>query len=139
MEVLLDATELDSGDFYGSLIIDSNDPVNPSISLPVHLKVEAVVGVDNELNVPTVYELYQNYPNPFNPTTMIKYAIPKTSKVSLTLFTILGEEMATLVNEEKTAGNYEVEFNASNLPSGVYFYRLQAGSFVETKKMILLK
>jgi hypothetical protein len=139
MEVLLDATELDSGDFYGSLIIDSNDPVNPSISIPVHLKVEAVVGVDNELNVPNVYELYQNYPNPFNPTTTIKYAIPKTSKVSLALFTILGEEMATLVNEEKTAGNYEVEFNASNLPSGVYFYRLQADSFIETKKMLLLK
>ena len=90
-----------------------------------------MVGVENELNVPTVYELYQNYPNPFNPTTKIKYSVPKTSKVSLALFTILGEEIATLVNEEKTAGNYEVEFNASNLPSGVYFYRLQAGEFIE--------
>ena len=139
IEILFDATELDSGDFYGSLIIDSNDPINPSFIVPVHLKVEAVVGVENELNVPTVYELYQNYPNPFNPTTIIKYAVLKTSKVSLALFTILGEEIATLVNEEKTAGNYEVEFNASNLPSGVYFYRLQAGEFISTKKMMLLK
>ncbi len=105
MEVLLDATELDSGDFYGSLVINSNDPVTPSVIIPVHLKVEGVVGVENELNVPTVYELYQNYPNPFNPSTTIKYSIPYSSKATIKVFDVLGNEIETLVNEEKTVGN----------------------------------
>ena len=90
IEVFLDATELDSGDFYGALIINSNDPINPSVTIPVHLKVEAVVGVENELNLPVSYALYQNYPNPFNPTTIIKYAVPKTSNVSLTTIYHIG-------------------------------------------------
>ena len=85
------------------------------------------------------YLLEQNYPNPFNPITTIKFSVPKTSKVKLTLFNLLGEEVATLVNEEKNAGNYTVEFNATNLPSGVYFYQLKAGELISTKKMILLK
>jgi hypothetical protein len=96
---------------------------------------------DAEGEAPKLYtfSLNQNYPNPFNPTTTIKYSIPEMSKVSLTLFNLLGEEVATLVNEEKVAGYYTVEFNASSLSSGVYFYRLQAGSFTETKKMVLMK
>jgi hypothetical protein len=83
--------------------------------------------------------LDQNYPNPFNPNTVIKYSIPEVSKVMLKLYNLLGEEMATLVNEEKVAGYYKVEFNAATLPSGVYFYQLRAGDFVQTKKMLLLK
>ena len=98
-----------------------------------------MVGVENELNIPTVYELCQNFPNPFNPSTTIKYSLPKASKVKLALFNLLGEEVATLVNEEKVAGKYEVEFSASKLPSGVYFYQLKAGEFIAVKKMILLK
>jgi predicted GH43/DUF377 family glycosyl hydrolase len=104
------------------------------------------VGIEEETLLPTEFALEQNYPNPFNPGTTIKYSIPKTSKVTLTLFNLLGEQVTTLVNEEKNVGNYSVEFNASKLPSGVYFYQLkatpdggQAGSFVETKKMILLR
>jgi hypothetical protein len=89
--------------------------------------------------IPGEYILYQNYPNPFNPSTTIKYSIPELSRVTLKVFNVLGEEVTTLVNEEKIAGNYSIEFNASNLPSGVYFYRLQAGSFTETKKMLILK
>jgi predicted GH43/DUF377 family glycosyl hydrolase len=85
------------------------------------------------------YKLSQNYPNPFNPTTKIKYQVPSTSLVSLLVYNLLGEVVATLVNEEKPAGNYNVEFKASRLPSGIYFYRLQAGNFVETKKMLLIK
>lgn len=85
------------------------------------------------------FTLDQNFPNPFNPNTLIKYSIPKSSQVSLKIFNTLGQEMETLVNEEKQVGTYEVNWNASNLQSGVYFYRLQAGSFIETKKMILLK
>lgn len=85
------------------------------------------------------FTLDQNFPNPFNPNTLIKYSIPKSSQVSLKIFNTLGQEMESLVNEEKQAGTYEVNWNASNLQSGVYFYRIQAGSFIETKKMILLK
>ena len=83
--------------------------------------------------------LDQNYPNPFNPATKIKYSIPKRSYIILKVYDILGNEITTLLNEEKPAGTYEVTWNVVNLPSGIYFYRLQAGSFVETKKMILLK
>jgi hypothetical protein len=85
------------------------------------------------------YELSQNYPNPFNPKTTIKYQLPEMSFVTIKVFDVLGSEIATLVNEEKPAGNYETEFDATVLPSGIYFYRLQAGTFVETKKMILMK
>ncbi len=85
------------------------------------------------------FEVYQNYPNPFNPTTKIKYSIPQSSFVSLRVYDLLGEEIMTLVNEEKSIGNYEVEFNGSNLSSGIYFYRFQSGSFIETKKLILVK
>jgi polyhydroxybutyrate depolymerase len=91
------------------------------------------------------FELYQNYPNPFNPNTTINFSIPKSSFVALKIYDVLGSEIVTLVNEEKPVGSYEIEWNASALPSGIYFYRLQvyapgrAGSFFETKKMILLK
>jgi len=95
-------------------------------------------------NIITEYNLMQNYPNPFNPTTTIKYAIPNNSKsemlnVKLIVYNILGSEVATLVNQRQSSGNYSVTFDASNLTSGIYFYRLQNGSFVETKKMVLLK
>lgn len=85
------------------------------------------------------FELYQNYPNPFNPATTIKFSIPQTSRVTLRVFDILGEEVATLVNEEKPAGIYEVEFNGSDLASGIYFYLLKTEEFIQTKKAILLK
>ena len=81
----------------------------------------------------------QNYPNPFNPVTTISYYLPQEEFVILKVYDILGREVATLVNEEKHAGNYKVVFNGNNLSSGVYFYRLQAGSFVSTKKIILMK
>jgi len=85
------------------------------------------------------FSLYQNYPNPFNPLTKIKYQIPELSFVSIKVYDVLGNEITTLVNEEKTIGSYEVELNAMSLPSGIYFYRLQAGDYIETKKMVLLK
>lgn len=89
--------------------------------------------------IPNEFSLAQNFPNPFNPSTLISYKVKETSHIQIKVFNILGNEIKTLVDEEKPAGNYKVDFNASNFPSGVYFYRLQAGSFVETKKMILLK
>jgi hypothetical protein len=83
--------------------------------------------------------LYQNFPNPFNPNTTIKYELPKAARVNLSVFDILGCKVSMLVNERKDAGVYEVKFNGSNLASGVYFYRLQAGDFVATKRLLLLK
>jgi beta-glucanase (GH16 family) len=85
------------------------------------------------------FKLFQNYPNPFNPNTSIKYSIFAQSYALLKIFNVLGKEISTLVNKDKPAGIYQVNFDASNLPSGVYFYKLSAGNFVETKKMILLK
>ena len=139
IELLFDATEVDTGDYYAAVIVKSNDPFTPSVIVPIHMIVSTSVGVDNELEIPIVFDLHQNYPNPFNPVTTIKYAIPELSKVMLKVFNVLGEEVITLVNEEKTAGNYSVEFNAAALPSGVYFYQLKAGSFLQTRKMILIK
>jgi 5-hydroxyisourate hydrolase-like protein (transthyretin family) len=81
----------------------------------------------------------QNFPNPFNPVTTITYEIPERSIVTIKIYGVLGNEITTLVNEEKSAGRYEILFNAENLPSGIYFYRLQAGDYIETKKMVLMK
>jgi hypothetical protein len=104
--------------------------------------------------IPKKFALYQNYPNPFNPTTRISYSIPMHSvsaenpattggqsvvNVTLTVYNALGQKVTTLVNKEQLPGNYTVQFNATNLPSGIYFYRLKAGDFVSTKKMILMK
>ncbi len=94
---------------------------------------------EDNLNVPTSFELSQNYPNPFNPSTSIKYSIPKNSFVSIKVYDIIGNEVRSLVNQDKAAGSYEIKFDASNMPSGVYFYSIQAGSFSQTKKMILMK
>jgi hypothetical protein len=89
--------------------------------------------------IPTEFNLYQNYPNPFNPTTKIEFKIPEAGLVNLKIYDILGREVITLLNEAMQPGNYKVDFDASTLTSGIYFYRLQAGNFVETKKMLLLK
>jgi hypothetical protein len=102
------------------------------------MKINITV-VDKEIAMPLDFKLEQNFPNPFNSSSVIKYSIPKLSHISLKIFNTLGEEIIILVNEEKPAGSYELTFNAATLPSAVYFYRIQAGSFVETKKMILLK
>ena len=89
--------------------------------------------------IPERFSLYQNYPNPFNPTTNIKFDIQKTSVTKLIIYNTLGREVATLVNEELKAGSYQTDWNGSNYSSGVYFYTLQAGDFIETKKMMLIK
>jgi len=99
---------------------------------------EIMVGVDEEIEV-LEFALNQNYPNPFNPSTKIKYGILELSFVTLKVYDVLGNKVATLVNEEKPAGNYKVEFEATALPTGIYFYRIQAGNFVEIKKMVLMK
>ncbi|HMN23609.1 MAG TPA: right-handed parallel beta-helix repeat-containing protein [Ignavibacteriaceae bacterium] len=109
--------------------------------------------IEVDFSLPIGFSLEQNYPNPFNPTTTIKYSVPNVtlspdksginsvegSRVQLKIYDVLGNEVATLINEEKPAGNYEIRFDASSLASGVYFYKLQSGSFIETRKMILLR
>jgi hypothetical protein len=114
-----------------SSIIDTSDA---SFSIIPPSGVEIV-----NPDIPDEYYLFQNYPNPFNPTTRINYQIPELSFVILKVYDVLGNEITTLVNEEKSIGSYEVKFESNKLPSGIYFYQLQAGSYVETKKMVLLK
>jgi hypothetical protein len=112
----------------------------PYLSLtPVTLRPDGVASTERSTERPTRFELAQNYPNPFNPSTIIAYTLPVASEVSLKVFDILGREVATLVSGRQAAGRYQVPFTATGLSSGMYFYRLQAGSFVETKKMMLVK
>jgi hypothetical protein len=99
--------------------------------------VTSVRNQDSPKSSPEAFSLIC-YPNPFNPSTTILYELPRASVVSLGIFNVLGQEVASLVNERKAAGSYQVHWTA-NAPSGIYFYRLQAGEFVETRKMILLK
>ena len=96
--------------------------------------------------IPRTFEVSQNYPNPFNPSTTIKYQIPSDGRVTIRIFNLLGQNVATLVNEQKKAGSYTVEWNAVDVPSGVYFYRTEVvsassakGAFIDVKKMVLLK
>jgi hypothetical protein len=106
-----------------------------------HELVDVVVTGVEEISssVPSVYSLSQNYPNPFNPTTNIRFAVPEAGLVTMKVYNLLGQEVTTLVNEYKNAGTYNVDFNAVNLSSGVYFYQINAGNYSDTKKMILMK
>jgi glycosidase len=141
-------TLLDSlykGNYRNAFGIDSvNFSANSEMTLPAWgYKVfeygSGITAVENEEKVPDGFELLQNYPNPFNPSTKIKFQIPDLGVVTLKVYDVLGKEVATLVNEERPSGSYEVNFDASQLPSGIYFYKLSAGTFEQTKKMILLK
>ena len=103
------------------------------------LAINGITSVEESQLTPGNFVLNQNYPNPFNPSTTINFSIQSSDFVSLKVYDVLGNEVATLVNEKRPAGSYNINFNASQLSSGIYFYKLQAGSFVETKKMILIK
>lgn len=89
--------------------------------------------------MPEVFAIAQNYPNPFNPTTRIKYQLPKESYVLIKLYDMLGAEVAELVNQQQEEGYYELEMDASNLPSGTYIYKITAGNFTDSKKLMLVK
>jgi hypothetical protein len=101
--------------------------------------VGVVTDVEDNSITPVKYSLEQNYPNPFNPTTTIEYALPEAGNVKLAVFNILGQKIVTIVNEFKNQGVHKITFNAGNLPSGIYFYRLESGNFVQIKKLVLLK
>jgi len=141
--------------FADAFVVDSIEIIWPEGTVDIYDNIEVnkfykategqgfeeiiVTSVENNFEVLNEYILFNNYPNPFNPVTTISYSLPLKSQVELVIYNALGESVTQLVNEEKEAGKYSFEFDAKSLPSGVYFYRLQAGSFVETKKMILMK
>jgi hypothetical protein len=132
---LFSMTDFSSGFFtIGGLLQGA-----PIADLMFVYEIGSTTSVQNEGEVPNVFNLEQNHPNPFNPTTNIRYSIPKAENVKLAIYNLIGEEIGNLVNEYQQAGTYNLTFNANNLPSGIYFYSIIAGNFVETKKMILLK
>jgi hypothetical protein len=100
-------------------------------------KYSKVLVVDIEL--PSKYELLQNFPNPFNPVTLIKYSIPENAFVNISVYNVLGEKIETLINQNLESGAYEISFSASEYPSGIYYYKIEAGNFISVKKMIILK
>jgi photosystem II stability/assembly factor-like uncharacterized protein len=132
---------LPAGVSVNSLLIDENGYMYAGTANGAVFKsTQTTVGVtDVQKNVPLAWKLDQNYPNPFNPSTQINYQLSKLSKVSLKVFDLLGREVANLVNEEQSAGPHIVKWDASRMSTGVYFYQLNAGSFIQTKKMLLLK
>jgi hypothetical protein len=95
--------------------------------------------IENESGVPYKFSLSQNYPNPFNPSTVINYSLAASERVQITVYDLLGKEIKTLVNEVKGPGSHQVTFNASGISSGVYFYKISAGSFLDIKKMVVVK
>ncbi|NOZ62844.1 MAG: DUF4961 domain-containing protein [Calditrichaeota bacterium] len=127
------------GYFVSNAALDFTDPKYYSVSLENPITVSGGTGVAAERALPRRYELAQNFPNPFNPTTTISFEIPATNQVKLSVYDLLGKEVATLVNGKVSAGNHQIVFDASNLQSGIYYYRLESGDFVATKKLLLLK
>jgi len=125
----LPLTDFDSKDRFNNGRID--------IGCYEHAIINSIPKISQEL--PSVYFLEQNYPNPFNPNTTINYSVAKSGLVTIKVYDILGREVTTLVNENKLTGNYSVQFNAAKITSGVYFYRMESGSFVQTKKLVVLK
>ena len=113
------------------------DGTNRRVYWDRYAALSRITGNHNE--IPQSFTLEQNYPNPFNPVTTIRFSVPEYTNVKLTVYDILGKEVSVLANEKLSPGSYEIDFNAENIPSGVYFYRLQAGNYIETRKMILMK
>ncbi|RFM24831.1 MAG: T9SS C-terminal target domain-containing protein, partial [Candidatus Thermochlorobacter aerophilum] len=145
--VLVPGTRTGQADPFGNLgfnpnfAADSMATGGPYMSPTFSLETGQMISVreSNRAEKPTSYQLFQNYPNPFNPTTIITYQVPRSSEVKLEVFDVLGRKVATLVDKKQEAGVYSVSFGATSLASGVYFYRLQAGEFTQTKKMLLVK
>jgi len=127
---------------FGLTTTDADEDITP-IVVPGYV-MYGTVGIDDETALPTEYALRQNYPNPFNPETTIDYQLPQAGEVTIEIYNILGQNVRTLVSEEKQAGSYTARWNGalnngSKAPSGIYFYKLTAGSFTQTNKMTMLK
>ncbi len=140
LEIEFSGNNNTEGVYTGTLNIASNDPVNTTATVPVTLTIDSdfVTSAETE-TLPSSYKLNQNYPNPFNPETNISFGLPSDSFVELTVYNLVGQKIRTLVNSRVAAGNYTVSFDASELSSGVYIYRIEADGYVATKKMMLVK
>lgn len=132
----VESTEYENTAENGSVVVDYGS--NSVKSKDLYLSPSSTTGVGNS-TTPTSFALMQNYPNPFNPTTTIRFTIPEKVKVTLDVYNLIGQKVATLVNDELNAGQHEVKFDGSNLSSGIYLYKIQAGDFVSVKKMLLIK
>jgi hypothetical protein len=122
------------------IVYDNLNPQSIHGAIVMHNRIILTKEDDEEtLSTPVEFTLEQNYPNPFNPATTINYSIPEAGNVEMKVYDILGNEVATLVNEAKAPGNYSAVFDASTFASGIYIYTLRANNFVQTKKMILVK
>jgi len=128
----LNAQNLSEGTYIGEIKITTD---GGNITIPI----DYLVDVQRLPEIPNSFNLSQNYPNPFNPSTSIEFSVPKTTKVSLKIYDLLGKELAVLLNERKSPGNYRATFNASNLASGIYIYRLETDEFKDTKKLMFIK
>jgi hypothetical protein len=137
-----------SSNFFNSSIVGQSAGLLSSLSQNFKVSSGAAgaffgeagpTGVEDVPALPTVYALEQNYPNPFNPSTVITYALPKQSPVTLKIYDVVGRVVATLIEETQAPGTYSLRFDASGLASGVYFYRIVAGSFADTKKLLLVR
>jgi len=118
---------------------NGNDSISTQTQFLVTL-VRNVIGIHQiSAEIPNRFALFENYPNPFNPVTNIKFQLPRVSNVKVTVYDITGKEASVLVNEELNAGTYKADWDATNFSSGIYFYRIEAGSFSDTKKMVVLK
>ncbi len=128
------------GIYFGDMAISHDEKIILIVDGRLYSKDSVyTTSIEKERSINDSYYLSQNYPNPFNPSTTISYSLPHNGSVQLKVYDILGREVVTLVNKEQTRGNYKVEFNANNMPSGIYFYRLRSSDFVDTKKMLLLR
>ena len=121
--------------YYAVSAVDYNGNEG-SLSIEINT---IITGINSEGIIPDEFILYQNYPNPFNPQTVIRFALPKVSEVTLVIYSLQGEEIERSVEGELNAGYHEIRWNGSAVASGIYIYRIQAGNFVQTRKMVLLK
>jgi FtsP/CotA-like multicopper oxidase with cupredoxin domain len=127
-------------DYSGIYLLHCHNLEHEDDGMMMNFRVNDITGIqDDQTNIPSAYQLHQNYPNPFNSSTTIRYELPLASHVSLNVYDMLGREVATLLNEEKPAGIYTIQWDASGVSSGAYFSRLKAGDFVQTRRMILVR
>ncbi len=137
----------DNDDFHltaGSPCIDAGDPNSPydpdsTICDMGAFYFDQQTAIDDELHIPSSFILNQNYPNPFNASTTINYSLPKSGPVTIDIYDLLGRKFETLIQAEQPAGYHQVTWDATDASSGMYFYRIQAGDYVETRKMVLIK